>query len=284
MESQVSLHVEGCSKILERAILLYYIRYEPDMRAALILTDNAVEIALQSYIAYELGKKPPFNSFHQTLDLTQQNNPDVAALSKHIKYIHNLRNGLYHGESSLSTRQDVVLKALLIAFELFGALYGPDFEELLSNNPRLNFLLRFAQLEEQLRVFCRNNSWPFESVESFTNRVSSYSSGKLDLQLWMDIVDFLRHLVPCAQPTTRSEFDEALRQIDGLSAKIEIPTDSSSFRESVLKELHTDVTGEEIGEVGKQIYGQIMEKYGIEFGSFLIEESLRIGHRLKESS
>lgn len=136
-------------------------------RIAFILVDNAVEIALQTYLALPArsrgGPGPPRReldeargSLPKLIDLATRYVPDKldGIDFGEVEYYHTIRNTLYHQGNGISVEPDKVEAYIEIARLLLLSLFGVEVRDEgvpVPISPLALFLARWAELERLLR-------------------------------------------------------------------------------------------------------------------------------------
>ena len=109
---------KGIYELLEHGIDHFLNETDFDRRLAIISIDNALELAIKTYISRNLRvfniKRKDFNNikqdFSKLLDLLSRIAPDKINDNEisNIEYYHNLRNNLYHEGIGISVDKNIV--------------------------------------------------------------------------------------------------------------------------------------------------------------------------------
>lgn len=158
--------VTGPKELLEHAIAHIPGGSSFDFRIALISIDNAVELAIKTFLGLPERSRGAPGPSRRELDQASQSFPELLdLLEKHasakiqgcdlgdIEWYHRLRNDLYHNGNGITVDAAKVDSYLQIAKLLFEALFGEKIVEQSSPPPDSlgDFIVLWAKLEKRAR-------------------------------------------------------------------------------------------------------------------------------------
>lgn len=151
--------LSGCYELLEHGIEHFLKDSEFDRRLAMISIDNALELAVKTYISRNLRvlniKRKDYNNikrdFSKLLSLILKvapNKINEQELSS-IEHNHELRNNLYHEGIGISVNKEIVKLYSEEAISVISKLYEVDLSYLLKKVGIFNFIKKFKVLENE---------------------------------------------------------------------------------------------------------------------------------------
>ncbi|MFO7797864.1 MAG: hypothetical protein ACQERB_05690 [Promethearchaeati archaeon] len=173
--------IEGFSELLRHASDHFKKGEDFDLRIALISIDNAIEIALKTYLMINrrslgINRKEFKNakrSFPVLLDVLLRYSPKNIPESDldAIEFYHNLRNSLYHEPIGIIPKKEVVPIYLELAKNIIKELFGIKDEKILGE-------IEMNEKEEQIKLFLdiwneiRTNLRNFTLTESLIPKIN----------------------------------------------------------------------------------------------------------------
>jgi hypothetical protein len=158
--------VSGPKELLEHAIDHLPRGSAFDLRIALISTDNAVELAIKTFMGLPERARGTPGPSRKELEQASQSFPDLLDLFEKqasdriqgfelgdIEWYHRLRNDLYHNGNGITVDRDKVDGYLQIAKVLFESLFGEQVSRgaVPEHNSLGEFILLWADLERDAR-------------------------------------------------------------------------------------------------------------------------------------
>ena len=164
-----NIWVNGPLELLEHGIKHVKEGNEFDLRIAMISIDNAVELAIKTYLALNKRAlsidwkkyKNSIKNFPPMLNLIQEFVTDKVSNEEldGIEMFHNLRNSLYHQGNGITVQHNIVNRYAIVAQDLISRLFEVDLDEKIKSmisddNFSLygEFLLKWRELEQELRT------------------------------------------------------------------------------------------------------------------------------------
>ena len=151
--------LNGCYELLEHGISHYLNDTEFDRRIAMITIDNAIELAIKTYISKNLRalniKRKDFDNikqdFSKLLNLLSKiasNKINEQELSS-LEFNHELRNKLYHEGLGISVNREIVKKYAEEVISLISSLYDIDLGNLINKLEIFKHLEKIVILEKE---------------------------------------------------------------------------------------------------------------------------------------
>jgi len=151
--------LSGCYELLEHGIEHFLNDTEFDRRLAMISIDNALELAVKTYISRNLRvlniKRKDYNNikrdFSKLLSLILKVAPSKITEQElsSIEHNHELRNNLYHEGIGISVNKEIVKSYSEEAISLISKLYEVDLSYLVKKVGIFNFIKKFNVLENE---------------------------------------------------------------------------------------------------------------------------------------
>ncbi len=150
--------LSGCYELLEHGIEHFLNDTEFDRRLAMISIDNALELAVKTYISRNLRvlniKRKDYNNikrdFSKLLSFILRVVPNKVSEQElsSIEHNHELRNNLYHEGIGISVNKEIVKSYTEEAISLISKLYEVDLSNLVNKVGIFNFIKKFNILEK----------------------------------------------------------------------------------------------------------------------------------------
>ena len=153
--------LSGCYELLEHGIEHFLKDTEFDRRLAMISIDNALELAVKTYISRNLRvlniKRKDYNNikrdFSKLLSLILKVAPNKINEQElsNIEHNHELRNNLYHEGIGISVNKEIVKSYSEEAISLISKLYEVDLGNLVKKLEIFRYIKKFKVLEKEWR-------------------------------------------------------------------------------------------------------------------------------------
>lgn len=161
--------LSGCYELLEHGIEHFLSDTEFDRRLAMISIDNALELAVKTYLSRNLRvlniKRKDYNNikrdFSKLLSLilkVASNKINEQELSS-IEHNHELRNNLYHEGIGITVNKEIVKSYSEEVISLISKLYEVDLSNLVNKVGVFNYVRKFNILDTKwlgIRIFMMN--------------------------------------------------------------------------------------------------------------------------------
>ena len=151
--------LSGCYELLEHGIEHFLNDTEFDRRLAMISIDNALELAVKTYISRNLRvlniKRKDYNNikrdFSKLLSLILKVAPSKITEQElsSIEHNHELRNNLYHEGICISVNKEIVKSYSEEAISLISKLYEVDLGNLVKKLEIFRYIKKFKSFEYQ---------------------------------------------------------------------------------------------------------------------------------------
>ncbi len=241
--------LSGCMELLEHGIKHFLNDTEYDRREAMICIDNALELAIKTYISRNLRvlniKRKDFNNlkqdFSKLLNLILKVIPDKISeieLSS-IEHNHNLRNNLYHEGIGISINKEIVKSYGKESISLISKLYDVDLSNLIKRLEIERFIEKLKTLEKEwsrinLLILMFRLDFDLEIGElTVKERISELSSKNIiSLNQKNTLLEILAFLDMMKSKTSKISFQE-LEKIDYFITKAK---ETNVFLSSIAEE------------------------------------------------
>lgn len=199
---EVKPWIYGPLEVFVHGIEHYFLGFDKDLRFALIHCDNAVELALKSYIRFhnpQIYKKVRKNwgeishNFERLMDVVRNHMPSFPKeLGGELSYHHMTRNDLYHEARTLPRRRDVS-SSIRSVLKLFKVLFGNDFDLAVEAKLYDSCILAFIELEFLFQKVCKKKRVKINGKRAASQIIDSLvSKGALSEETSSRIKDLAR--------------------------------------------------------------------------------------------
>ena len=158
--------LNGCYELLKHGIDHFLDDTEFDRRIAMITIDNALELAIKTYISRNLRvlniKRKDFNNFKQDflklLNMISKIAPDKISNQElsSIEHNHELRNHLYHEGIGITVNKEIVKQYSKEVISLISKLYEVDLGNLINKLEIFKYIKKIDILWKEWRIIDSN--------------------------------------------------------------------------------------------------------------------------------
>lgn len=153
--------LSGCYELLEHGIEHFLNDTEFDRRLSMISIDNALELAVKTYISRNLRvlniKRKDYDNIKRDFSKLLSFILKIAPLKineqelSSIEHYHELRNNLYHEGIGMSVNKEIVKSYSEEVISLISKLYEVDLRNLIKKLEIFRYIKKFKVLEKEWR-------------------------------------------------------------------------------------------------------------------------------------
>ena len=237
---QSNLWINGPIELIKHDISHIEEGNDFDLRIAMISIDNAVELAIKTYLALNRRSlnlereeyKKVIQNFPRLLDALQDRAHDKVSDEEldAIEQFHSLRNSLYHQENGITVEANMVNSYSLITKDLISRLFSINIENLFEVGDELSqllgdFLINWREFETNLRNYAIVLNIPKEK----SHRMHEYKNillkneliNRNDVEKLNHSRDFRNKLVHGVIQPSSDELKQEIELIKDLNKKFE---------------------------------------------------------------